>query len=72
MACWKWFGALIKETGIEVRDDNQEKIDSIVHKYLNKQISYGRCSPNRKVVRKQIESDERMRKGLVEKPKALA
>jgi hypothetical protein len=71
MACWKWFNSIIKEAGIEVTDENKEKIDDIIHTYINKQISYGRCSPEWSKARKQIQADEKMRKELVEKLKAL-
>lgn len=72
MACWKWFNGLIKEAGIEVKDENKAKIDDIIHKYINEQISYGRCSPNWSKARKQVQSDEKMRKELIEKLKVLA
>ncbi|MEM4204346.1 MAG: hypothetical protein QXZ28_04710 [Candidatus Methanomethylicaceae archaeon] len=72
MACWKWFNVLIKEAGVEVKDENKAKIDDIIHKYINEQISYGRCSPNWSKARKQVQSDEKMRKELIEKLKVLA
>ncbi|MEM2057632.1 MAG: hypothetical protein QXI12_04995 [Candidatus Methanomethyliaceae archaeon] len=72
MACWKWFNGLIKEAGVEVKDENKAKIDDIIHKYINEQISYGRCSPNWSKARKQVQSDEKMRKELIEKLKVLA
>lgn len=71
MACWKWFNSIIKEAGIEVTDENKEKIDDIIHTYINEQISYGRCSPEWSKARKQIQADEKMKKELVEKLKAL-
>lgn len=71
MACWKWFNSIIKEAGVEVTDENKEKIDDVIHAYINQQISYGRCSPEWSKARKQIQADEKMKKELVEKLKAI-
>jgi hypothetical protein len=71
MACWKWFNGIIKEAGVEVTDENKEKIDEVIHAYIDEQISYGRCSPQWSKARKQIQTDETMKKKLIEKLKAL-
>ncbi len=72
MTCWKWFGSVLKEAGIEENDKNREKIDSFIHKYIGEQSRYGRCSPDWKKARKEIAQDDAMRKDLVKKLKALA
>lgn len=34
MSCWKWFNSILKEAGIDVTDENREKIDEAVHKFI--------------------------------------
>ncbi len=37
--CWKWFNELLKEAGIEVTDENRERIYDVIHKYIGEQSS---------------------------------
>jgi predicted Fe-Mo cluster-binding NifX family protein len=71
MTCWKWFGSVLKEAGVEVTDENKEKVDAVIHKYIGEQSSYGRCSADWRKARKEIEADEKMKKELIGKLKAL-
>jgi len=66
MTCWKWFNKILKEAGVEVTDKNKEKIDKVIHDYIGKQSSYGRCSSDWRKARKEIDDDEEMKKELVE------
>ena len=70
MTCWKWFGSVLKEAGVEDNDKNKEKIDTIVHKYIGEQSSYGRCSADWRKARKEIETNEKMKKELIGKLRA--
>jgi predicted Fe-Mo cluster-binding NifX family protein len=72
MACWKWFDGVLKEAGVKVTDANKEKIDSVIHKYIHEQASYGHCSPHWSKARKEIQVNERMKQELVGRLKALA
>ncbi len=67
MGCWKWFDSILKEAGIEVTEENREKIDEIIHQYVSEQARYGRCSVDWRKARKKIQADEQMRQGLIEK-----
>jgi hypothetical protein len=71
VTCWKWFGSVLKEAGVEANDKNKEKIDAIVHKYIGEQSSYGRCSADWRKVRKEIETNEKMKKELIGKLRAI-
>ncbi|HVP26160.1 MAG TPA: hypothetical protein VMT26_00635 [Candidatus Bathyarchaeia archaeon] len=71
MTCWKWFGGVLKEAGVEITDKNKEKVDAVIHKYIGEQSSYGRCSADWRKARKEIETDEKMKKELIGKLKAL-
>ena len=71
MTCWKWFGSVLKEAGVQVNDNNKEKIDSVIHKYIGEQSSYGHCSADWRKARKEIEADEKMKKELIGQLKAL-
>lgn len=72
MGCWKWFSDVLKEAGVEATDKNKTKIDDVIHKYINEQINYGRCSPNWSKAKKQVQENEQMKRELVKKLKALA
>jgi predicted Fe-Mo cluster-binding NifX family protein len=71
MTCWKWFGTVLKEAGVEVTDKNKEKIDQAIHKYIGEQSSYGRCSADWRKARKEIQDNEKMKKELIAKLKSL-
>ena len=71
LGCWKWFDGLLKEAEIRVTDENKEKVDEVIHKYIGEQSSYGRCSADWRKARKEIQESPEMRKELIEKLKAL-
>jgi ABC-type iron transport system FetAB ATPase subunit len=71
MTCWKWFGTLMKEAGLELKENNKEKIDAIIHKYIGEQSSYGHCSADWKKARKEIVADKKMKQELIGQLKNL-
>ncbi|MCW4020507.1 MAG: hypothetical protein NWF14_04675 [Candidatus Bathyarchaeota archaeon] len=72
MGCWKWFDGVLKEAGVEVTDENREKVDEVIHKYIGEQSRYGRCSADWRKARKEIRADEEMRSELVKRLGSLA
>jgi len=72
LGCWKWFNTVLKEAGVEVNDSNREKVDQVIHKYIGEQASYGHCSSNWMVARKQIQENKEMKQELIAKLKTLA
>ena len=71
LGCWKWFGGVLKEAEVKVTDNNKEKIDQVIHKYIGEQSRYGRCSADWRKARKEINESPEMRKELIEKLKTL-
>jgi hypothetical protein len=71
LTCWKWFNGVLKEANVQVNDENQEKIDKFIHKYIGDQSSYGRCSANWKKASKEIKANPELKKDLISKLKAL-
>jgi len=71
VTCWKWFGGVLKEAGVEATDANKTKIDQVIHSYIGEQSSYGRCSADWKTARKQIAGDEKMKAELIAELKKL-
>lgn len=71
MGCWKWFNNLLEEAGVEVTDKNKEKVDKVIHKYISKQSSYGRCSADWRKARKEIQENDEMKQELIEKLRSL-
>jgi len=72
MGCWRWFNTILKEAGIEVTDENRQKVDEVIHQYIGEQSSYGRCSADWRKARKEIQADEQMRNELVQRLQSIA
>ncbi|MDH5689391.1 MAG: hypothetical protein OEZ48_16195 [Candidatus Bathyarchaeota archaeon] len=72
MGCWRWFNTVLKEAGVEVTDENREKVDEVIHQYIGEQSSYGRCSADWRKARKEIQAHEQMRNELVERLQSTA
>ncbi len=70
MGCWRWFKGVLKEAGIEVTDENREKIDEVVHEVIGETSMYERCSGDWRKVGKRIKADENEKKKLIEKVRA--
>lgn len=66
MGCWRWFKGVLKEAGVEVTDENREKIDEVI----GETSKYERCSGDWRKVGKQIKADENEKKKLIEKLQA--
>jgi len=71
MGCWKWFDSVLNEAGVKVNDKNRDKIDGVIHNYISKQSSYGRCSADWRKAKKEILENDVMKQELVEKLKTL-
>jgi hypothetical protein len=71
MGCWKWFNGVLKEAGVEVTDENRERVDELIHEHIGEKSRYGRCSSDWRMARKEIQADEEMRNELVERLKSL-
>lgn len=67
MACWKWFNSTLKEAGLEVTNENKDKIDKVIHEYIGEQSRYGRCSSDWGKARKEIKANKQMENELIEK-----
>jgi hypothetical protein len=61
----------MNDAGVEVTDENKEKVDHIIHEYIGEQSSYGHCSADWRKARKQIQDNEKMKKELISKLQAL-
>ena len=70
MGCWKWFNSILKEAEVQVTDQNKSKIDDVIHKYIGKQASYGRCSANWKKARKELEPIPELKRNLKAREKS--
>ena len=56
---------------MQVTDENKDKIDEVIHKYIGEQSSYGRCSADWRNARTEIKESPEMKQELIEKLKAL-
>jgi hypothetical protein len=71
LGCWKWFNGVLKDAQVEVTDENKDKIDQVIHKYIGEQSSLGRCSADWRKARKQIKESPEMKQELISQLKAL-
>jgi len=69
LTCWKWFNVVLKEANIPLTEENQEKIDKIIHKYIGEQSMLGRCSADWKKASKEIKANPEMKNELISKLK---
>jgi hypothetical protein len=56
---------------VEVTDENKNKIDEVIRKYIGEQSSYGRCSADWKKARKEIKENPEMKQELITQLKTL-
>jgi hypothetical protein len=69
LGCWKWFNSILKEAEVQVTYQNKSKIEDVIHKYIGKQASYGRCSANWKKAHKEIKENPEMKQELIQQLK---
>jgi hypothetical protein len=67
MPCWKWFNVMLEEAGVEVTEENRERIDTVIHTYVNDRSSVGLCSVVMREASAQIAGDKTMRQELIGK-----
>jgi hypothetical protein len=67
MPCWKWFNVILEKAGVEVTEENRERIDEVLHQYVNERSSMGLCSPVMREASGQIDGDKVMRQELMVK-----
>jgi hypothetical protein len=66
MGCWRWFRGILEEAGIEVTDENREKIDEMIHEVIGETSKYERCSSDWKKVGRKIKADGDEKNKLIE------
>ena len=67
MSCWKWFNSTLKEAGLEVTNENKDKIEEVIQQYIGEQSSYGRCASDWRKARKEIKANKQMENELIER-----
>lgn len=70
MGCWRWFKGILEEAGVEVTDENREKIEEVIHEVVGETSKYERCSADWRKVGKEMKADENRKKKLIEKVQA--
>lgn len=72
MGCWKWFNTVLKDAGVEVTDENSEKIEEVINQYIGEKSRYGRCSSEWRKARKEIKANADLRLELIERVKNVS
>ena len=70
MGCWRWVKEVLKEAGIEVTDENKEKIEEVIHEVIGETSKYERCSSDWRKAGKKLKADENEKRKLLGKLQA--
>jgi uncharacterized 2Fe-2S/4Fe-4S cluster protein (DUF4445 family) len=72
MSCWKWFNIILEEAGVEVNEENRDRIDEVLSDYVADRSSCGLCSVVVSEASGQIAGDRDMREELIERVRRAA
>lgn len=72
MSCWKWFNTVLDAAGVEVNEENRDRIDQVIQDYVENNSSIGRCSAVMSEASSQIAEDRGMKRELVQRVRAAA
>lgn len=72
MSCWKWFNTVLDEAGVEVNEENKNRIDMVIQDYVENNSRNGRCSAVLSEAGSQIVEDGGMKRELVQRVRAAA
>lgn len=64
MGCWKWLNSIFKEAGIDVTEENMDKINKVIPDFVGEKARYEHCSPEWSKTSKKISADENEKKNL--------
>jgi len=62
---------MLQEAGIEVTDENRDRIDEVIHEFIGETSKYGHCSSDWRRKSKIIKADESEKRRLIERLKAI-
>ncbi len=71
MSCWKWFNQVLEEAGVELTEENKDRIDQVFHSYLEEDARYGKCSSSWERLRYKVDDEETMT-SLIERVREAA
>jgi len=72
MSCWKWFNIILERAGVEVTEENRDRVDAAIQEYVNARSSMGLCSAALKEASSEIGDDPTMRNELITKVREAA
>jgi predicted Fe-Mo cluster-binding NifX family protein len=67
MGCWRWFKGVLREAGIEVTEENRERIDTVIHEVIGETSKYEHCSGDWRKIGKLVKGDEQEKKKLIKR-----
>ncbi|HHT76044.1 MAG TPA: hypothetical protein PKX52_07590 [Methanomassiliicoccaceae archaeon] len=72
MACWKWFNNMLEDAGVEVTEENRERIDAVIEQFIAERSALGKCSRVPAEASGEISGDRTMRDELIERLRKAA
>ena len=70
MGCWKWFNSVLKEAGVKVTPQNQDKIEQVIHQHIGEHARFQQCGVEWMEKGKKVRLDPNEKKKLVDAVKA--
>lgn len=67
MSCWKWFNKMLDDAGVQVTEENRDRIDAVIEDYIAKRSADGKCSRIPSEASGQISGDRTLRDELIER-----
>ncbi|KQM12559.1 hypothetical protein AOA80_01285 [Methanomassiliicoccales archaeon RumEn M1] len=67
MSCWKWFNKMLDDAGVQVTEENRDRIDAVIQDYIEMRSAHGRCSRIPSEASGQISADRTLRDELIER-----
>ncbi|MBI0583681.1 MAG: hypothetical protein ISF22_05575 [Methanomassiliicoccus sp.] len=72
MSCWIWFNSILEEAGVKITPENRDRIDDVLHGYIESRSQAGRCSAEPEVAAGQISTNPMMRSELISRVREAA
>ena len=67
MSCWKWFNKMLDDAGVQVTEENRDRIDAVIEEYISHISAHGKCSNIPSEASGQISKDHTLRDELIER-----
>ncbi len=72
MPCWKFFNAILEEAGVEVSEENRDRLDKVFSDFVEEKAKAGKCSLDMPEASAQIHESRTLRQELLDRVREAA